>query len=503
MSKPVFSILHATARLPLGWVDSYRAWSNLCGDRAKDYEYVLAVHESDYDRLPLEWLQLEHENPTGIPLVVIKQTGRYCSVDNWNAAATVAEGEVLVLGQDDIFPCEDWDLKLLEALANIGSCGAIVHVSTGSPRDDELISSPVMTRALYERWGYFWYPDYESMYCDDDLTVHAYEEGVVIRALHILFEHRNPILKGTHQDDVFKHENRPEAYKDGLALFQKRKRAGFNTTPIRDLPKRKAVLAMCVPGISFSMQFLSAWTRLYDHVSRSDCIPAPFFGYSSNVFHTRASMWNTLRMQPRVDYILMLDDDNILEPEQLNLLMQDLRANPDLDGVVGWCLVQSDFYAMENSPSVGSLIGPGISKPYTLKKMRDPSQPDLIPIGYSGFPAVLLRGSLLQKVPGNPFRPILSDNISFGMSSEDVSFFQRMQDAGCKFSVDRRVEVPHFKFRPVAESDISYASRGAKELSDRVKSSKGDDNDESPSPSSSNPTDAVSGQPEPELTTKT
>ena len=86
----------------------------------------------------------------------------------------------------------------------------------------------------------------------------------------------------------------------------------------------------------------------------------------------------------------------------------------------------------------------------------------MIPISYSGFPAVLMRGSILDTMTGNDFLPIVDAELfpPFGMSGEDTAFFVRGNDRGLEFAVDRRVKVPHLKLRcaePVAVSSLEGA----------------------------------------------
>jgi hypothetical protein len=78
---------------------------------------------------------------------------------------------------------------------------------------------------------------------------------------------------------------------------------------------------------------------------------------------------------------------------------------------------------------------------------------DLKPIGYSGFPVVLMRAELLTKAGGpDAFLPVLDSRFQFGKSGEDSTFFARAGVRGAKFVVDRRVQVPHLKLMPAGPS---------------------------------------------------
>ncbi len=215
--NPTFSILHPTARLPDGWRAACDSW--LFNGDGEEYEYVLAIHALDWDQRPIdECIHFSRK--------VVRHDQRYCSTDGWNAAAAASSGKVLIFAADDFFPPPLWDTELLEAIPDLDS-DFVVHVSTGSARDGELMTHPIISRRTYERWGYAYYPEYESMYADDDLTLRAYREGIIVDARHIVFEHRHPV-NGTAPDDrVYRHQNRPQAYDLGKKIFERRKAEGF------------------------------------------------------------------------------------------------------------------------------------------------------------------------------------------------------------------------------------------------------------------------------------
>lgn len=219
---PTFSICHATARLPEGWPASHDSWMANADDKAR-VEYILALHTDDYEKV----ISL-----TSRPIVTI-QDQCYCSVDNWNAAAQASTGHIIILNADDFFPPAHWDTKLLETLRMLGyglDDEFAIHVSTGNPDlvwDRRLMALGIISRKLYERWGYALYPEYESMDSDVDMTEHAYQDGVVIQAFDLTFEHRHPAFGKAAEDDIYRHQNRPEAYKLGHEVLERRRKDRF------------------------------------------------------------------------------------------------------------------------------------------------------------------------------------------------------------------------------------------------------------------------------------
>jgi hypothetical protein len=194
---------------------SFRQWMDHADQPP---EYILSVHERD-----LPALKVSNE----VTLAVNRK--RYCSVDNWNRAAEVSTGAIIILNADDFFPPPHWDSELSKVVSNLDR-EFVVHVSTGCPDpdwEDRLITLGILSRKLYDRWGHALYPEYESMDSDVDFTERAYLEGVVIEARHLLFEHRHYVFGKSECDDVYRWQNRPEAYALGHRVLDRRRRVGF------------------------------------------------------------------------------------------------------------------------------------------------------------------------------------------------------------------------------------------------------------------------------------
>ncbi len=182
---PEFSILHATIRLPDGWRAAYQAWKDAC-DHWSRVEYILAIDEQDID--------VDMELPDGVKLVI--NHGRHCSVDAFNAAAEASTGDFLIQSADDWFPCPHWDTEIRKLVPDM-SKEAVIDVDNGH-FTGHIIICPMLTRAYYERpgrgacGGKLFYPEYMSMGADDDFTLVAKRDGVVITAYHLFFDHRHP-----------------------------------------------------------------------------------------------------------------------------------------------------------------------------------------------------------------------------------------------------------------------------------------------------------------------
>lgn len=468
-SKPVFSIIHTSAR-PNEWRKVYDAWRDNAA-KWDQVEYCLAIDQrwgfTETDLLLAKMYMRPQDK-------VIWNTSRRCYVDGVNLAAAASTGDVLIVNADDQYPCDKWDEVLLEAwrthheLTN----DYVIEVSTNTPTEHErgIMVMPILSRERYERFGWVFYPEYESMYADNDFCAMAKRDKCVIDARHLIFPHKHWINQQREKDEQDRAQNRPEAYDEGKKLFAARKRINFSgippkqeaPTPISD-GKRQLVVIM-TPGNVFSGVWLDAYTKLFGYIIPKYDV-STLRQYTSNAAITRTVMSRAILAMDYgkpVDFVLWIDDDNALTPEQFEMLVADLKAHPELDAVTGWCWTGADdnLEIGRATISCGQLIdteptedGQDVKftkiRQITPKEMYE-SPSDLIEIGYSGFPVVLMRFDLLKKVGEKLFTPFAEPRCEHGVSGEDIAFFARATiRSGARYAVDRRVKVPHLKLRPI------------------------------------------------------
>lgn len=444
-SKPRFSILHTSAR-PNAWRAVYDAWL-AAADRPEDVEYILVVDERwgfTSEGFPL--LLANDPNPPK----VVWNTGRRCYVEGVNLAAKHATGDILIVVADDQFPCEHWDTRI-----NWAGGEFVVWAPTGTPSEfeREIIVMPIMSRALYEKWGYVFYPGYESMYADNDLCEHAKAEGVLIQARHLpVFPHKHFLFTpGVELDAAYEAQNRPEAYTQGQALLESRRLNHFKDvhalvppTPIRSAVAKPAggdtrpSIQPCIPGEVFSRDWVMAWTYLLPVLSQVFRLLPPVTAYSSAPHVTRQGIREEILRGEIPDFVLWLDDDNILSPDGLLQLYADMVEHPEIQLAAGW-----------SWDSIGASITAGLQLPDgTFGRIEHQTMmagpDDLFKVDWTGFPAVLMRGSLLVEAGPMAFIP-MPTGPPWYLYGEDISFCMRVKDQ--LKVIDRRVRVPHLKLR--------------------------------------------------------
>lgn len=477
-----FSILHTSAR-PNEWRKVYDAWL-AAAVNPEQVEYILCIDERW--GFAADDVILSHRQPLRPQDRVIWNTGRRCYVDGVNLAAQASSGAILIVNADDQYPCEKWDEKVLNILYETGnddrmglpdSIGGdfVISVSTNTPQEHErhIMVMPILSRERYERFGWVFYPEYESMYADNDFAAMAKRDGCIIDARHLVFPHKHWINGQRSQDEQDRAQNSKQAYDEGAKLFAARRRINFSGIPPKvaeaapeGVNTKLPMVAFCTPGNVFSAAWVDAWTRLWGHaVGSGKYNVTHLLQYTSNAGMVRQSMAHTVLTTDYgvpIDFVLWIDDDNALTVEQFEMLMQDLRDHPEYDAVAGWTWCGTDdqpevgtattscgFVKMlERTPDGKDLKFCRI-KQITVKEMVE-SPTDLIEIQYSGFPVVLMRAELLRKAGKQPFTPFVDERCEYGFSGEDLAFFVRANiRSGARYAMDRRVYVPHYKRRAI------------------------------------------------------
>jgi glycosyltransferase involved in cell wall biosynthesis len=204
--------------------------ANLWLKMAKDtscFEIILAVDSDDQSSIEEAYKCHEDLKQKGISSkVVIQSDLPGTCVKGWNLAAKHATGKVLITISDDFYPIRNWDERILTVSdSDWINRRHVVMVNDGYVKD--LCTLPIVTKARYDELGYFFYPGYKSMYCDTELTHHALQDGVMIKALHLVFSHYHPDNQMRMRDGIDRSHSSSERYESGRILFERRKALCF------------------------------------------------------------------------------------------------------------------------------------------------------------------------------------------------------------------------------------------------------------------------------------
>jgi hypothetical protein len=231
MSAPAFSLAYTSVR-PLAIPKVVDFWTARSTD--KNLEWVIAV-DDDACFQAAETVRKYFTTPPTIQ--VVRNDGPKNCVAGWNLAASKTTSKVIIAVSDDFLPPNAWNEHLLGPLLpdNWPDGEYVIHVNDGYIKN--LCTLAIITRKRYEKFGYLFYPEFYSLFSDTELTEVAYRDGVVIEAMHLLFEHLHPDCNKRPRDQVDLTHASKERWNHGEMLFNFRKARGF---PLDAGPKAAA-----------------------------------------------------------------------------------------------------------------------------------------------------------------------------------------------------------------------------------------------------------------------
>lgn len=210
-------------------------------------------------------------------------------------------------------------------------------------------------------------------------------------------------------------------------------------------------IIFCIPGNSFSRNFLLAWTELIASMQRHGHQILLSTNYDANIYYARlkclgVDVLRGIDQKPfngeiDYDFLMWIDSDVIFKPEDILKLI-----NYNLD-IVSGCYIMRDNV---NYPIVEDLNYDYFLKHSsfqfinkdTLKQKRS-----LFEAAYVGFGFLCIKKGVFEamKYPFfEPVRMIINDNIQ-DYASEDVSWCINIRKLGFKIMVDPTIIVGHEK----------------------------------------------------------
>ncbi len=214
--KYAISIIHPSRNRPTQAMETVKKWLSQAKN-PKDIEYVISLDSSDPKLEAYRAALQTIEKPYNLGITL---HDNHTAIEAINNTAKLVSGNLLIVVSDD-FDCPNlWDVALLDALK--GKKDFIVKTKDGL--QPELITLPIMDRAYYERFGYIYFPQYQHMFCDTEMTDVGHLLGKVIK-LPITFYHRHYSTGLNKRDEIS--EKNDSTWKQGETLYNMRKVLNF------------------------------------------------------------------------------------------------------------------------------------------------------------------------------------------------------------------------------------------------------------------------------------
>lgn len=216
----IFNLIHPSKGRPVKSAETFGKWSEAA--KYPQGARWLCSLDWDEDVHAYKDAYMEYQMTDMSPIVCRNNS----AVDAINNAASNwrADGEILIVVSDDTDPCPHWDEKILSIVE--GKTDWILKTQDGI--QPWIITMPVMDRAYYNRFGYIYYPEYEHLFCDTELTCVADITGRKIES-DLLFPHKHYSVTKEKPDDL--HRRNDATWRQGEELFLKRYDMNFGLPP--------------------------------------------------------------------------------------------------------------------------------------------------------------------------------------------------------------------------------------------------------------------------------
>ena len=149
-------------------------------------------------------------------------------IEACNANLEDEDGDALILVSEDMVPCfQDFDDIIMQGMEQFfpDMDGAIKFHDGLRPKEDLLMTLPVLGWNLYKKFGYIYHPDYTSLYCDNEMTIVCRDLGKLLVSPVCIFRH-----EWTNQpfDDLHARNENSEMYAIDSKVFEERQKNRFD-----------------------------------------------------------------------------------------------------------------------------------------------------------------------------------------------------------------------------------------------------------------------------------
>ena len=211
-------------------------------------------------------------------------------------------------------------------------------------------------------------------------------------------------------------------------------------------PNDRPRLAICVPGNSYSWQWMFYFVELFPYLLNNFRLNVNFSS-GCNIYEVRNGAANTvLSFKEGVpDYVLWIDSDNCVTVDGFCRLKDALDKIPEACAVGAWYT----YLHQDGTVDVAAgTVGDQAQHPkvYAIRSMHEG---ELMEVDYIGFGFLLMRGEALKALGKNPFKPMAMENTACGFEIDDVAFCRAAREKGYKFFLHPKVNAPHLKLLTV------------------------------------------------------
>lgn len=148
-------------------------------------------------------------------------------IEACNHKAAEGDWDIIVLVSDDMIPrVKGWDNVIRKDMqTHFPDTDGALWYNDGH-RGADLCTLSIMGRRYFDRFGYLYYPEYKSLFCDDEYTLIARRLGKIVYSNQCIIEHCHPDFGLRPKDKLYNLNGRYGPSDE--RLFQERRKRNFD-----------------------------------------------------------------------------------------------------------------------------------------------------------------------------------------------------------------------------------------------------------------------------------
>lgn len=268
--------------------------------------------------------------------------------------------DILISASDDMIPIEHgYDQIIVDAMLKyFPAFDGVLNFNDGFV-GSELNTLPIIGKKYFERFNYIYYPGYQSVACDVELTLVSKMLAKQACLDKVIIKHFHPAY-GYSSDSLFIYNESAQLYLHDSNLLYQRKALNFNLKE-EDILYDKLPTSLDIFGNADTAQV--RWSILICTLNAREKVFSTLYSKLVNQIRTNnlgrqveiiffkddrkysvGYKRNLLLDSARGEYVCFVDDDDDVSDNYIKLLYQALSKSPDCVSLCGLLFQESSLY---------------------------------------------------------------------------------------------------------------------------------------------------------------
>jgi hypothetical protein len=255
--------------------------------------------------------------------------------------------DVLLLASDDMIPVVQGydDIIRKDMNDHFRDFDGVLWYSDGGQNNINTLC--ILGKKYYHRFNYIYYPEYISLWCDNEFTEVSSILNKVYKSEKIIIEHQHPVYKKTQYDPLYaKNES---YYSIDEITFNKRKAINFNLDSFN-----KKIFSILIASVPERLEKLDKlFKNLQNQITNNGLYEkVEILALLDNKLKTVGSKRQALLETSSGRFVAYLDDDDTVSNDYVKEIVTAAEQNPNVDVI---CFKQEA--RIENDPPVPVYFG--------------------------------------------------------------------------------------------------------------------------------------------------